>query len=69
MTTLNGAVPEVTVHELSEVEGRELFERACRQRLDVSAARFLEAFDSEDLPPDWPDQDVQAIEFLLPYVR
>lgn len=66
---LNDAASKVAVNELTEDEGRALFERACRQKLDVSAAEFLHAHDSGEYPQEWSERAIQDVEFLIPFVR
>lgn len=67
MTTLNDITPNVPVDELSEAEGRHLFERACKRHLSVSAEEFLRRRAEGSYPQDWPERAIQEVEFLLPF--
>lgn len=59
----------VTVEELTPAQARDLFERACREELGVSATAFLASYDADELPSEWDVQAVSRVEFLLPFAR
>ncbi len=67
MSIMNSA--NVVVDELTEEQGRSLFERACRDELQVSTDEFLRHYDADTVPDEWDVRAVNRLEFLLPYVR
>ncbi|HEX2893162.1 MAG TPA: hypothetical protein VHO29_04070 [Marmoricola sp.] len=69
MTTLNEAIPEVTVEELTPEQARALFERACHEYLNTTAEEFLEHHAAGEYPNGWARQSIQDVEFLLPFAR
>jgi hypothetical protein len=58
----------VVVEELEPAAGAALFEQACRDGLGVSAEAFLAARADGAYPADWSPQEIQRLEFLLPFV-
>lgn len=68
MTIANDAAA-VTVEDLTEEQGRALFQRACERELGIPAEEFLAAHDASKYPEDWNRASIQALELLLPFVR
>jgi len=62
------SVTEREVRELSEDEGKDLFDRAARFYLQMSGEEFIKAWDAgKFVDPDQPN--VMAVAMLLPFAR
>jgi hypothetical protein len=62
-------VDESTVEELTQVEGRSMFDKLAREKLGVSGDEFLRRYDAHDIPHEWPHQHVAWLEVLTPFGR
>lgn len=69
ITTDSPMMDDSTVEELTIEQGRALFDRECRIRLGVTAEDFLTAYDAGTLDPNWPPEQISAVEILLPFTR
>jgi hypothetical protein len=58
---------EPGVYELDADEGRELFDRKCRETMDISGGEFLRRLDAGKL--DFTDNRVIYLEMLTPFAR
>lgn len=56
------------VQELTETEGRELFDRKARELLDISGEEFLHKWDGGEYM-DATDPAVSAVAVLIPFAR
>ncbi len=55
-------------HELTHEEGRELFDRRCRQLLGIGGEEFLRLWDTGEYA-GMDDEKVSSLGVLIPFVR
>jgi hypothetical protein len=67
--TIYETYDDSTVEELTVDEARALFDKAARERLGISGEEFLRRYDANDIPPDWPHEQVSWLAMLTPFGR